>query len=265
MLIEKSCDDFTRLLAGREPVPGGGGAAALTGALGIALGGMVGSLTAGKPKYAAVEGEIRRLMEAAEKLRGDLLLLVDQDAEAFAPFVRAYALPSATDDEKAARAEALETALDAACEAPLAIMAKCGEALVLLEGFAERGNILAVSDAGTGACLCRAALAGASLNVYANTAAMANRERAAEIERRAGELLAYGEPLAERVIALVRAALGQGASVERAALSGQVAPDGRVAPEAGNAAFPASAPGGQAAPDAAAAGGRRADTGASCG
>jgi formiminotetrahydrofolate cyclodeaminase len=151
-------------------------------------------------------------LEEAERLRESLLALVEADAGAFEPVMRAYRLPSGSAAERLERARVLEAALEGACEAPLEIMERCAGALRLLEGFAEKGNSSALSDAGAGACLCRAALVAASLNVYANTRVMADRERAAEFDRRAGDLLARWEPAADELIRSVRAALGQAPS-----------------------------------------------------
>lgn len=206
-LISQTCAEFTRLLAGKNPVPGGGGAAALCAALGIALGGMVGSLTAGKKDYAIHEDELRRLMAEADRLREAFLALVEADGEAFTPFVRALGMRAETRAERAGREAALETARVTAAGPPLAIMEKCGEALEILARFAETGSRLAVSDAGTGAALCRAALAGASLNVYANTRSMKDRDLALRTDARAAELLARYDPVAERVIQDVTARL----------------------------------------------------------
>ena len=107
--INKSCKDFTEVLASKAPVPGGGGASALVGALGMALGNMVGALTVGKKKYAAVEEEIKALMAQAETLQTELLSLVEKDAEVFAPLAAAYSMPKETEEEKA------EKAIDVLC------------------------------------------------------------------------------------------------------------------------------------------------------
>ena len=91
--MEKNIDKFLAELASSAPTPGGGGAAALCGALGIALGNMVGSLTLGKKKYADVQEDITALNSRAEALRADFAALIDADAEAFAPLSRAYSIP----------------------------------------------------------------------------------------------------------------------------------------------------------------------------
>jgi formiminotetrahydrofolate cyclodeaminase len=101
----------------------------------------------------------------------------------------------------------MEEALGAACAVPLEIMEKCGEALGLLGEFAAKGNRLALSDAGAGAAFCGAALAGASLNVFINTAAMKDRDRAEELNRRAEALLAEYAGAAERIFTAVKEGL----------------------------------------------------------
>ena len=176
---EMNLNQFLEQLASAAPVPGGGGASALAGALGIALGNMVGSLTVGKTKYAAVEDEIRDLNEKAAALREELLCLVEKDAEVFEPLSKAYGIPK--DDP--GREEVMANVLKAAAEVPLAIMKKCCEALDLIAVYAEKGSVLAVSDAGCAASLCRAAMESAALNVYINTKSMADRQLAETLNR----------------------------------------------------------------------------------
>jgi formiminotetrahydrofolate cyclodeaminase len=203
-LAEKSCVDFVTLLASKEPVPGGGGASALVGAVGVALGNMVGSLTAGKKKYAGVESDIIRLKGDSDRLQAELLALVQRDAELFGPLAKAYGLPRETEAEKAEKARVMEAALRDACGVPLEIMEKCGEAIKVIEEFAAKGSSLAISDAGVGVLFCKAALSGASLNVFINTAAMTDRAYAEDINRRANGLLAEYEPLADAIFKSVR-------------------------------------------------------------
>ena len=184
-MTELSLESFTKELASPAPVPGGGGASALVGAVGISLGDMVGELTVGKKKYADVEDDIRGLMERAQSLREKLLGLVREDAEAFAPLAKAYRIPK--DDP--GRDEIMEDALRTACGAPMDIMRACGEALDIIEEFAKKGSKLAVSDAGCGAILCTAAMQAASLNIFINTASMKDRAYAKALEREANDLL----------------------------------------------------------------------------
>lgn len=183
--MEKNIDKFLEALASSAPTPGGGGAAALCGALGIALGNMVGSLTLGKKKYADVQEDIAELNAKAEALRDGFVALVDADAEAFAPLSRAYSIPK--DDP--ARDEIMEPALLKAAEAPLEIMRKCAEALELISGYAAKGSALAISDAGCAAALCGAAMESAALNVKINTKSMKNRAVADNINAEMNELL----------------------------------------------------------------------------
>lgn len=202
-MMEQSCTQFLAELAGKAPVPGGGGAAALVGAAGVALGNMVGCLTTGKKKYAAVEADIQALNARAEALRRELEALVQADAEAFAPLAAAYGLPKDTPAQAAHKAAVLDAALNTACAVPLEIMQKCAEGIVLVEEYAAKGSVLAVSDAGCAAALCKAALQSASLNVFINTKLMTNRPRADALDAQADALLNEYVPRADAVFASV--------------------------------------------------------------
>ena len=193
-----SCAQFLAQLASKAPTPGGGGTAALAGAAGVALGNMVGCLTTGKKKYAAVEADIQALNARASALRLELEALVQADADAFAPLAAAYGLPKDTPEQAAHKAAVLEAALDGASAVPLQIMEKCAEGIALAGQYAAKGSVLAVSDAGCAAVLCKAALQAASLNVFINTNLMADRTRAAALDARADALLAEFVPRAER-------------------------------------------------------------------
>ena len=182
---DKKINEFTEVLASKEAVPGGGGASALVGSIGMALGNMVGSLTTGKKKYADVEEDIQALMTEGENLRIELLSMMDKDAEAFAPLAKAYGIPK--DDPS--RDEVMEKALDVACQAPMDIMRTVCKALDVIIEFAAKGSALAISDAGVGAVCCKAALQGASLNVFINTKSMKDRAKAEALEAEANEML----------------------------------------------------------------------------
>ena len=183
--MERDIQNFLAALASKAPTPGGGGAAALCGAVGVALGNMVGNLTLGKKKYAEVQEDIAALNAKAESLREDFLALIDADAEAFEPLSRAYGIPK----DEPARGEVMEAALLAAVQPPLEIMRKCVKALELIADYAAKGSALAVSDAGCAAAITRAACEAAALNVFVNTKPMRDREKAGEINREANELL----------------------------------------------------------------------------
>lgn len=183
--MERDIQNFLAALASKAPTPGGGGAAALCGAVGIALGNMVGNLTLGKKKYAEVQEDIAALNAKAEALRADFLALIDADAETFEPLSKAYGIPK--DDPT--RGEVMEAALLAAVQPPLEIMRKCVKALELIAEYAAKGSALAISDAGCAAAITRAACEAAALNVLVNTKPMRDREKAGEINREANELL----------------------------------------------------------------------------
>jgi formiminotetrahydrofolate cyclodeaminase len=202
--IDQTVASFTQELASPAPVPGGGGASALVAAIGISLGDMVGELTVGKKRYADVEEDIRLLMERSQALRIRFLELVDADAEVFAPLAKAYGIPK--DDPN--RAQVMEEALRTACSVPMDIMRACAQALDIIEEFAAKGSKLAISDAGCGAILCKAAMQAASLNVFINTKSMKDRDCAAALEEEANALLtkytALGDSVFETVVNKIR-------------------------------------------------------------
>jgi len=184
--IDKSCAEFVGALASKAAVPGGGGASALVGAVGIALGSMVGNLTLGKKKYADVEADIIALLDKAAALQAELMRLIDEDAAVFEPLSKAYGIPK--DDPT--REQVMEDALKLACTVPLDIMRLSARAIELQDEFAKKGSVLALSDAGVGVIFCKAALQGASLNVFINTGAMTDKGYAGSIEAEADALLA---------------------------------------------------------------------------
>ena len=196
-MMERTCSQFLAELASKAPTPGGGGTAALVGAAGVALGNMVGNLTTGKKKYAAVEEKIQALNAKAETLRKELEALVQEDAEAFAPLAAAYGLPKDTPEQAADKERVMETALTRAALVPIKIMQKCLEGITLAYSYAVDGSTMALSDAGCAAVLCKAALQAASLNVFVNTKLMTNREFATALEHTAEQLLDAGTSYAD--------------------------------------------------------------------
>ena len=202
---QNSCREFVEVLASNAPVPGGGGAAALVGAIGTALGNMVGSLTVGKKKYAAVEAEIIALKAKCDDLQKQLLDQVEADEVNFLPLAKAYGIPK--DDPN--RDKVLEEATIIACSTPMHIMELCCEALDCIAVFAAKGSRLAVSDAGCGAVCCKAALQAASLNVFINTKSLKNRDVAEEMNRRANLMLNKYCQMADEIFDEVKAGFGQ--------------------------------------------------------
>ena len=200
-----SCREFVTVLASDAPAPGGGGAAALVGAIGTALGNMVGSLTLGKKKYADVQDEIIALKAKCDALQTELLNQVEADEVNFLPLAKAYGIPK--DDPN--RDKIMEEATVIACSTPLRIMELCCEAIDCIAVFAAKGSRLAVSDAGCGAVICKAALQAASLNVFINTKTLKNREVAEELNRRANLMLNNYGQMADEIFTDVKAGFGQ--------------------------------------------------------
>ena len=201
----ESCRKFVEVLASNAPAPGGGGAAALVGAIGTALGNMVGSLTVGKKKYADVQDEIFALKAKCDALQKELLDQVEADEVNFLPLAKAYGIPK--DDPN--RDTIMEEATIIACSTPMKIMELCCEAIDCIKVFADKGSRLAVSDAGCGAVVCKAALQAASLNVFINTKSLKNRDVAEDMNRHANVMLnKYGQ-LADEIFDTVKAGFGQ--------------------------------------------------------
>ncbi len=174
-------EQFLENLASAAPAPGGGGAAALAGALSAALASMVANLTLGKKKYAAYEPEIRELLSRTQGLRTELFAFIERDARAFEPLSRAYGIPKGTPG----REETLEAALHAAAMPPLELLETLGEVPPVCERLLVIGSRLAMSDVGCSASLCRAAAECAALNVRVNTRLMRERAYADGLDARA--------------------------------------------------------------------------------
>ena len=168
LLAEKTCTGFVEVLASKAAVPGGGGAAALVGAIGTALGSMVCNLTIGKKKYAEYEPHVNDIPKRAGVLEKELLKMIDDDAENFLPLSKAYGMSTATEEDKKIKEETLEKALKQACSVPVAIVKSCYEAIKLHEDLVDKCSKLAISDVGVGVQCLRAAIIGAHLNVIIN-------------------------------------------------------------------------------------------------
>ncbi len=208
-MMDLKTTEFLDELSSRASVPGGGGASAAVGAYAAALGQMVANLTAGKKKYADVEGEILGAREHLEQLQKELIRLVDADAEAFEPLAKAYSLPKETPEEQAEKDRVMEEALLTASQTPLTTMETILETMQELKILAEEGSKLAVSDAGVGILFAQAALEGASLNVFINTNMMKDAERANELNARADEMIQSGRDLKEQVYDTVLMRIGR--------------------------------------------------------
>lgn len=202
-MLDKSCRDFNDVLASKAPVPGGGGAAALGGAIGMALSNMVGNLTVGKKKYADVEGEVKELLEKGSAVIAELERLVDKDAEVFEPLSKAYGLPRSTPEEIAYKEKTMEDCCKTACSVPMEIMRKAYEGIKIHERMGQIGTMIAISDVGCGVAFMKAALESGSLNVIINLNAIKDQTFVEETRKEMNQLLKDGKRIADETFDLV--------------------------------------------------------------
>jgi len=202
-MLDKSCKDFNEVLASKAPVPGGGGAAAMGGAIGMALSNMVGNLTIGKKKYADVEDEAKELVARGSKVIAALEALVDKDAEVFEPLSKAYGMPKETDTEKKLKAETMEACGKTACSVPLDIMRQAYEGIKIHQRMGEIGTMIAISDVACGVVFLKAALISGSLNVIININGIKDQEFNKAAKTEMDQLLADGSKIADETLALV--------------------------------------------------------------
>lgn len=202
-MAEKSSAYFLDVLASKAPVPGGGGAAAMGGAIGMALSNMVGNLTVGKKKYADVEDEVKELLEKGSNIIEDLKALVDKDAEVFEPLSKAYGLPKDTPEQIAHKEKVMEDCSIEACSVPLEIMRKSYEGIKIHERMGQIGSKLAISDVGCGVVFLKAALISGQLNVLINLGAIKNEKFLADTTAEMNRLVEEGSKTADETLDLV--------------------------------------------------------------
>lgn len=202
-MTEKSCSYFLDVLASKAPVPGGGGAAAMGGAIGMALSNMVGNLTVGKKKYADVEDEVKELLEKGTAIIEELKALVDKDAEVFEPLSKAYCLPKDTLEQLAHKQQVMEECSIEACSVPLEIIRKSYEGIRIHERMGQIGSKLAISDVGCGVVFLKAALISGQLNVLINLGAIKDEKFVAEANEEMNRLVEEGSKIAGDTLALV--------------------------------------------------------------
>ena len=199
LLIDQSIRDYTALLASSAPAPGGGSAAALTGALGIALTGMVGALTEGRGKYAEHARFVAELLERAASIQEALLDLVDEDTVVFNKMSEAYKMPKADGEEKAARGEAIQTALKACTATPYKMMELCLRGIELTSDAVGRTNRNVASDLGVAAICLKAAAQGAWLNVLINIGSLRDADFASAYHEKGEAVIKKALPMADGV------------------------------------------------------------------
>ncbi|UZR30717.1 methenyltetrahydrofolate cyclohydrolase [Methylococcus mesophilus] len=207
MIKDQPIQQFLDELASKSATPGGGSAAAVMGAMGAALVGMVCNLTVGKKNYEAVEAEMADVLARADALRAQSMDMIRADVEAFDRVMAAYALPRETEDDKAARSAAIQEALKAATEVPLACARLCVDIIDLSQIAAEKGNRNVVSDAGVAVMAAHAALKSAALNVYVNAKGLKDEAFAQDRVNRLEALLKEGDAKVDAIFAAVKASL----------------------------------------------------------
>jgi formiminotetrahydrofolate cyclodeaminase len=198
-LADKSCTEFIEALASKAAVPGGGGAAALTGAIGMALGSMVCNLTMGKKKFAEFEDKLNRILNRAGELQTELLKMIDADAECFLPLSKAYGMPKETEDEKRLKEETLEKCLKEACEVPIAIVKLAYESIKLHEALVDNCSAFAISDVGVGVQCLRTAIISAQLNVIINMNSIKDEVYVDKVKNETEHLVYDGIKIADEV------------------------------------------------------------------
>jgi formiminotetrahydrofolate cyclodeaminase len=208
MTEQRTLAAFLEELGSSAPAPGGGAATALVGALASSLAEMVARLTVGKPKFASVEAAMVESIAQAQAAREDLLALVAQDEAAFALVAAAYRQPKATDEEKARREDAIQSALADAMRPPLRMMERVCDVLSLASEVATSGNRTVVSDAGCAALFGEAAVRAAALNVLANVVLLRDDALAGEARATVARLEEQAQALRERTMAAVHARMG---------------------------------------------------------
>ena len=199
-MLDKSCTEFLKRLASNDPTPGGGGAAALVGAIAASLTSMVANLTIGKKKYAEVEEEIKEILASAEKLRENMENLVAKDAEVFQGFMVAFKMANTSDEDKKKRQEAIEKAAYGAAKVPMEIAGECLKVLELANKIVTIGNKAAITDATVSAFIARAALRSACYNVKINLGLIKDKEYVAKEETKMVELNKKALLLEEKVV-----------------------------------------------------------------
>ena len=206
-LSELTVTSFANLLASNAPAPGGGSTAALEGSLGSALIAMVSAVTIGRKKYAEFETLAKEVQPKADALKDAFLIAMERDTAAFNLFGEAMALPRETDEEKAARSAAMQSALVACIESPLHMMELSLEAMQLSKALLGRSNANAMSDLGVAALSLTAAVRGAWLNVLINLGGLKDSDAALRYRARASELLDDTVALGEEIYRQIESCL----------------------------------------------------------
>ena len=207
MIKDTNVQTFLDQLASQASTPGGGSAAAIMGAMGAALVSMVCNLTIGKKNYAAVEADLKQVLQQSEGLRQRLTGMVADDIRVFNQVMAAYGMPKDTDEQKSARVSAIQDALKEATVVPLACAKACAEVIDLSRTAAEKGNLNVISDAGVAVMAAYGALKSAALNVYINVGNIKDQDFANAMKNELESVLSRCESEAQKIFDLVKSKL----------------------------------------------------------
>lgn len=202
-LVDMTCTGFAEETASESPAPGGGSISAYMGALAAALGTMVANLSSHKAGWDDRWEFFSNWAENGMGVMNELLYLVDEDTAAFNKIMDVFGMPKGTDEEKAARAEAMEAATLYATQVPLRTMKAAFKAFEVVRAMAEEGNPNSVTDAGVGALAARSAVMGACLNVKINAAGLKDRTTADVLVKEAEEIQAEAQKVEAEILAIV--------------------------------------------------------------
>jgi len=208
-LVKMNLREFCNETLSDSPAPGGGSVAALMGALGASLGGMVANLSAGKRGWDDKLEYFSDWAVKAQQLKDELLSLVDEDTAAFNRVIDAFGLSKESTEEKVARTAAIEEATKYAAEVPLKVMETASKSYGLLTEMAERGNPASVSDVGVGALATRACIEGAALNVRINLGQLKTEKFKADIQEKVRKISADSEAQFKTIIQIVEGKLSK--------------------------------------------------------
>lgn len=207
MLAEQEIQSFCTALISKSPVPGGGGASALAGALAACLGGMAIQLTRGKKKFIPVDEMLKAQLESLEESRKTLLHCMDEDAAAFEPLSKAYGMPAETEQQKEQKQAVLETCLCRAAQPPLKILQTGAAVAASLQALSGHISKLVISDLGCAAAMARACMQCAAMNVWVNAQLMKDRAKAETLYAESRDVLERGTAQCQTLIQKVGEAL----------------------------------------------------------
>ncbi|KYK22106.1 methenyltetrahydrofolate cyclohydrolase [Thermoplasmatales archaeon SM1-50] len=202
-LVTLTVEMFLEELASSSPAPGGGSAAALSGAVGTALSSMVCNLTTGKPGYETVQQDIKEILEKSESLRKDLTGLIDKDTEAFNQVMKTIKMPKETNEQKEQRRNALQIAFKHAAEVPFETAQKCVQVIDIAHILAQKGNKNSISDAAVSTVMAHAGVQAAVLNVRINLSSIKDSAYIQQLSRKLDELMHYTNEKSAEVLRIV--------------------------------------------------------------